>query len=50
MNRLLALFQIGHPSPGSADSIVRLGWPQFAILMSIVLVIALVAGFAGLAW
>ena len=50
MNRLLALFQIGHASPGSPDSIVTLGWPQFAIVMVIVIAILLLAGFAGFPW
>lgn len=50
MNKLLALFQIGHAQPGSPDSLVTLGWPQFAILMVLILAVLLLAGFAGLPW
>ncbi len=50
MHKLPALFHAGHPQPGSPDSIISLGWPQFAILMVLVLAILLLAGFAGMPW
>ncbi len=48
MHKLPALFHAPHP--GSPDSIISLGWPQFAILMVLVLAILLLAGFAGMPW
>ncbi len=50
MSKLLALFQFGHATPGSPNSLVSLGWPQFAVLMVIILAILLLAGMAGLPW
>ncbi len=50
MHKLPAVFHAGHSQPGSPDSLVSLGWPQFAILMVLVLAILLLAGFAGMPW